>query len=176
MPKSGQAHGGAQFPCPALLALSAISIAPPEISLRSGLIPRLGQQQFALQSIQFRFLKTFIVFLHQRKRLAQSCAGFGESPPLHAGIRQDAQIVRKRQSSAGATIGVQPILQEPHPLLHPALLQQAARGVERPRRMPESKPLFRGDSNLLVASRLRLHPQPAMLVKPSPYDAMRIQG
>ena len=77
------------------------------------------------------------------------------------------RVIRKRQFGARASVGFQALLQESKSLLEPALQQQAARGVERARCVPEKKPLLRRDSNLLLAGRLRVHPQPAMLVEPS---------
>ena len=138
-----------------------------EALLSRGLITRLRQQQFALESMQFRFLKPLIVFLHECECLVQGYARFSESTCARAAIRQHAQVIRKRQFGSRASVGFQPLLQQPKPLLQSALQQQTASDVERARCVPKKKPLFRRDPNLLVAGRLRRNPQSAMLVEPS---------
>src|ERR1700730_4904363 len=92
---------------------------------------------------------------------------FSESACLHAGIRQHAEVIRKRQFGARASISVQTFLQQAKPLLQPALQKQAASGVERTRRVPEKKTLLRRNPHFLFAGRMRLDSESTMMVEPT---------
>ena len=82
--------------------------------------------------MQFRFLESLVVLLHECECLVQGSARFGESPRLQAAICQyRLQVIRNGQFCARASVGFQPILRSPNPLLQSALQQQAAGSVKR---------------------------------------------
>ena len=78
--------------------------------------------------MQFRFLYSLVVLLHESECLVQGCARFGESTRLRAAICQYAQVIRNGQLCACASVSFQSILQQPNPVLQSALQQQAAGG------------------------------------------------
>ena len=163
--KPGQARRGPQFPGFAPLALGNLD-GPAETFLGRRLILRLGQHQFPLESMQFRFVKPLIVFLRQREGLAQRDARLRESTGPGTATRQKAQVKRNRQFGTGASVRFQSFLQQAKSRLHSALEQQTASGKQGARGVPEKKPLFRRDSHLLLGRRLRPHPESTMVEEP----------
>ena len=117
--------------------------------------------------MQFRFLESLVVLLHESECLVQGCARFGKSTRPRAAICQHAQVIGNGQLCARAPIGFQSLLQQPNSVLQSALQQQAASSVKRARCVPEKKPLFVAIRICSSPAAVAFDPQSAMLVEPT---------
>src|ERR1019366_5409249 len=131
------------------------------------LIPRLGQQDFSFEPMQFRQVEIIMVLGRGDESIVNGGPSVFVLTQLQIGIGEITVVVGQRKLGSGGAVESQALAQLLQSLGVLALRRQSRAAAEGARRTPKRKTLLIGDGEVRLRRSLRSLAEPKVVIQPA---------